>query len=290
MRPLHLLFAVLVAVLWGGNFIAAKYSVAYFPPFLVTALRFALVALMMVPFVPRPTLQQLRRLLPIAVMSTLHFSLLFVALHRQLDISTAALIGQLGVPFACLLGVIFLKDTLGPWRIGGIAISFAGMAVILGAPNISANPTAFFIGLASALTWGAANVLIKRVEDMGSMQMLAWVSVLIIPIALVLSLLFEPSLPPFLEAPPEALAGLLYTAFFSTVVAYGLWYMLLSRYTVSQVTPFQMLTPIFGIAFGKWFFAEQLTPELLWGGALTIIGVAVIVIRRPKTLPLGEAT
>jgi O-acetylserine/cysteine efflux transporter len=123
------------------------------------------------------------------------------------------------------------------------------------------------------------------------MELLAYSSVLIVPMVFLLSWFFESSAwPPLADAPWQALAGVGYTAVCSTIVAYGLWYFLLSRYTVSQVTPFSLLTPVFGIAFGQLFFAEALTAQTLIGGALTILGVAVIVLRRPQTLQLGEAT
>lgn len=291
MRPLHIFFAVMVAILWGANFVAAKYGIAYFPPFFLTGLRFIIVSLLMVPFVPRPTLRQWGAILPISLMSTLHFSLLFVALNYGLDIASAAIIGQLGVPFACLLGVIFMGDRIGVWRLSGIVIAFVGIAIVAGTPNILHNLTAFYLALTCTFVWGAANIFVKRIHDIGSMQLLAWTSVGIVPMVLALSFIFEyQAWPHFTDAPWTALVGLSYTAVFSTIVAYGLWYFLLSRYTVSQVTPFSLLTPIFSIGFGQMFFAETLTAQTLIGGALTIVGVAIIVLRKPQTLQLGEAT
>ena len=90
--------------------------------------------------------------------------------------------------------------------------------------------------------------------------------------------------------PLSALLGVSYTVLCSTIIAYGLWYFLLSRYSVSQVAPYSLLTPIFGIAIGQVFFTEELNTQTIIGGLITIIGVAVIVLRRPKTIVLGEAT
>lgn len=282
--------ATLVALIWGGNFVAAKFSVAFFPPFLVSAIRFVLASALLVPFVPRPSLPQLRRILLIATMSALHFSLLFLALHEGLDITSSALVGQLGVPFACLLGAIFLKDRIGVWRIGGILLSFAGMAVVSGTPNVLEHPTGFYASVCSALTWGVANVLVKGVKGVGSMSMLAWISLGTLPTLFGLSLLAEyASWPDFTAVPASAALGIAYTVLASTLVAYGIWYFLLARHDVSQVTPFSLLTPVFGIAAGQLFFHESLTTETLLGGLITILGVSIIVIRRPKTIPLGEA-
>lgn len=280
----------MVAVFWGGNFVAAKYGVAFLPPFLLTALRFTITSLVLVPLVPRPNAAQMKDIAILSTMSTLHFSLIFVALAWELDIASSALIGQLGVPFACILGAIFLGDRLGLWRSGGIVISFIGTGIVAGAPNILAHLDAFYAALASTFFWGIANVLIKRVQGLGSMSILAWMGLCAVPQLLLLSYLFEPHWPNLLDIPLSAALGVSYTAVFSTMVAYGLWYWLLTEYTVSQVAPFSLLTPVFGIAFGQLFFTEELTAPVMIGGIITILGVTVIVIRRPKTIPLGEAT
>lgn len=289
MRLIDALFAVTVAVLWGGNFIAAKYSVAYFPPFFATALRFVIVSALLLPFVTPPSRAQITHILPVAIMSSLHFSLMFVALSYHLDIASCAVISQMGVPFACILGAIFLGDRIGLWRAGGILIAFSGITLVAGSPQLLNNLTPFYIMIASTFCWGSANVLIKRAQGIPSMTLLAWVSLFTIPILFLLSFLLEGSHWQLLAAPPPpAVLALCYTAIGSTVIAYGLWYKLLSQFDVSQIAPFSLLAPVFGIGFGQLFFHEALTPKIIAGGILTIAGVAVIVIRRPKTIPLGE--
>ena len=156
MRPLHAFYAILVAAIWGGNFVAAKIGVAYFPPFLLTAIRFTIVGALILPFVPVPNRQQLWGIAQVSlVLGTLHFSLLFAAIGSGLHIASAAVIGQLGVPFACLLGAIFLEDKLGMWRSAGMMISFLGIVIVAGTPNILANYTAFLTAVAAAFFWEA---------------------------------------------------------------------------------------------------------------------------------------
>jgi O-acetylserine/cysteine efflux transporter len=291
MSPLHAFFAVMVALLWGCNFVAAKYGVAYYPPFLLTAIRFTLASFILIPLVAMPPWRQMKQIMLLSTMSALHFSLIFVALYWELDIASSALIGQLGVPFACILGAMFLNDRIGPWRIAGIIIAFIGTAIVSGAPNILQHMPGFYAALGSTFTWGIANVMIKRIDNVPPMSLLAWMGLFTVPILLGLSYMYEFQAWPVLwDAPLSAILGVSYTALGSTIVAYGLWYFLLTRYAVSQVTPYSLLTPIFGIAIGQMFFREELTMPVIVGGIITILGVAVIVIRRPRTIPLGEAT
>lgn len=290
MRPLDMLFAILVAALWGGNFVAAKYGVSHFPPFFLTALRFSFVALLALPFVPRITRAQLPDVALLAlVLGTLHFSLLFAGLYFGLDIPSCAIIGQMGVPFACLLGALFLKDRLGPWRILGMVIAFSGMLIVTGTPNILDHKLGFLATLAGTFFWGAGNIVVKRIKNIDSFQLLAWMAALAVPQLLLISFVFESNQWQLLTTtPPHVMLAVGYTAICSTIIAYGLWYYLLYKYPVSQVTPFSLLAPIFGIASGQLFFAATLTWQVLLGGAITIAGVAIIVIRRPKLMEIGE--
>jgi O-acetylserine/cysteine efflux transporter len=285
-------FGLLVAAIWGGNFVAAKFGVAHFPPFFLTGLRFCFVTLLLLPFVKPPTRTQLRQISYVAVMlATLHFSLLFAALYLGLDIAGAVITGQLGVPFACLLGAVFFKDRLGIWRSAGMALAFIGIVVVAGAPNIISHPKAFMIALCASLCWGSANVLIKRIEGVGIFQLLAWMGVIALPMLFTLSALFETGQFEALRTTSiNAAFALGYTVVLSTLVAYGLWSYLLQRYDVSQVTPYSLLVPVFAVASGRLFFHETISAQVLMGGAITIIGVALIVVRRPKTALLGEAT
>jgi O-acetylserine/cysteine efflux transporter len=56
MTPIHSFLAVLVAVLWGFNFVAIEVGLGEFPPLLFAALRFVVIAFPAVLFVPRGTM------------------------------------------------------------------------------------------------------------------------------------------------------------------------------------------------------------------------------------------
>lgn len=114
MTPTHALGAILVMVLWGLNFPVAKIGLEQFPPLAMMALRFTVVAALVVPFVKMPR----GRIREIALLSFtlgfLHFSLMFSGL-QYVDAAVAAVTIQIQVPFAAVLGMVLFGDTLG-WR------------------------------------------------------------------------------------------------------------------------------------------------------------------------------
>jgi O-acetylserine/cysteine efflux transporter len=64
-------------------------------------------------------------------------------------------------------------------------------------------------------------------------------------------------------------------------VGYGVWYRMMRNFPVNQVMPFTLLIPLFGVLSGILFLDEPLTWFMLIGGAATLAGVAICVIRRP---------
>jgi O-acetylserine/cysteine efflux transporter len=56
------------------------------------------------------------------------------------------------------------------------------------------------------------------------------------------------------------------------------------RFAVNQVMPFTLLVPIFGVLSGVIFFDDPITLSILIGGLCTVLGVAIVVIRRPRVV------
>jgi O-acetylserine/cysteine efflux transporter len=278
------LMAAAVAALWGGNFVAAKIALLTWPPFLLLGVRFVLVALILSPLLLRERPKNLKQILLLSfLLGTLHFSLMFGAIWAGLDVSSGIIATQLGVPFSCLLGSILFGEKIGRWRSLGMLVSFIGIFVIAGTPRIGDTFWQFGISCAAAFAWAVANAAMKRMGEVDIMQLLAWISVFCIPQYAVLSGIFDRDQWALLmSAEWPVWLSLAYTAAFSTIVAYGMWYRLLGRFPVSHVAPYQMLVPVFGLAIAQCFFAEPLTLQFMIGGALTLAGVGIIIIRQPR--------
>lgn len=289
MRPLYVLYALITALCWGANFVAAKIGMEHFPPLLLLTLRFALVAAILLPFYWRRTIP-FHVLLPMSlILGTAHFALMFTGIAKGLDLATAIITAQLGVPFSCLLSAMLFDDRLGPWRSFGMVVAFIGIMFIAGTPQVVANFYPFLMVMGASFCWASGNILLKRQGTANVLEMLAWLSLLVVPQMLLLSLLIESNHWELLiTAPASAVIAVLFTAVASTVVAYGLWYHLLQNCEVSRVTPFNLLVPIFGIAIAQIFYQDPLSMKVLIGGAITLGGVAIIVFRKPRLSVLGK--
>ncbi len=289
MKPIHILYAIIVAISWGGNFVASKYAVMHFPPIYTILIRYVLVVILLLPFAgPRPMGWGKLSILALLMVS-LHFSLVFAALRMGLDVSTAVVAIQMGVPFSVVLGTIFLKDQIGMWRTMGLCIAFMGLMLLAGTPNVSEQWVPFLLAVAGAFCWASSNIYAKTLEETRIIPIIAWSSLTALPQLAAASLILESNhIELIINTPFNAGAGIIYSAIISTIVAYGLWYHLLRLYPVSQVTPFSLLIPFIGIGLSVALLGEELKPDMILGACVTMVGVAVIVFRRPKLVRFNK--
>jgi O-acetylserine/cysteine efflux transporter len=290
--PIHAVIAALiVACCWGGNFSASKFALMDFSPYLTVILRFIVVSAVLAPFAlrqkpwPRP-----RDMIFLAVtLIALHFALIFVAMTMGLTITSVIVATQMGVPFACVVSAILFKDYLGPWRSLALMVAFLGVLVVALTPNAAAHPDAFLLAVFGALAWASANIYMKRLPPTPVVALLFWPALFSLPILLVLTLTFEHGQVEAIKtAHWFAWAGIGYSTIFSSLIGYGMWNRLITKYPLSQVVPYSLCVPIAGITGGVVMFGEPLTLQILGGALLTIIGVGIITLRRPKLAELEK--
>lgn len=281
-KPLDLALFAFVMLVWGFNFAVTKTGLEQFPPLLMVALRFILVAAVLLPIVPLPTRRWREILLLSVTLGALHFALMFTGLDG-IDASTAAIAIQLQVPFAALLAAFFFGDKLGWRRALGLAIAFAGVVVIAGEPRLEGRYGALFMVIAAAMVWAVSNVQVKKVAELSPWCVAGWMSFFAVPQLLLLSYLIEDGQrEAVLEADWIGWGAILYNALAVMVVGYGIWYRLLRRYEMNQAMPITLLVPLIGVASGVLVLGEPFTWSLALGGLLTVGGVGIVVLRRPR--------
>jgi O-acetylserine/cysteine efflux transporter len=269
-RPLHVAIFVAIMAIWGLNFVVGKIGIQQLPPLLMMTLRWALVAVMLAPFVARPKGRWREVMLVSVTLGFIHFALMFTGL-QHIDASTAAIAIQLQVPFAASLSAIIFKDAIGWRRALGMAISFIGVALIAGEPRLDGHYLALAMVIAAACIWSVANIQIKLMGDIDGLTLIAWIGVFATPQMALGSWLLEDGQAAALAAADwRAWASVAYQAVFVVGIGYGAWYWLLKRYAVNQVMPFMLLMPVFGVTSGVAFLDEPVTLALIAGAALTI--------------------
>lgn len=276
-----LLLVALICLAWAGNFIFSKLALLEFPPLLFTALRLCLLALLLSPLIKRPPAGQWPRLIAVALCTgVLHFGLSFWAISLSTTIASPAIVMQSYVPMATLLAWWLLGERF-QWRTGAaITLSFVGVLVLGFDPAVLQRPEALLLMLGSAFFLALGTVLMRNLKGLDLFSQQGWTAVIAMLPLLATSALSEPNLRDVIaHASWVAWAGVAYAALVASLLGHGLYYVLLQRHPVAQITPFLLAAPLLATVFGIVFLHDQVGPRLWLGGAMVLAGVLLIALR-----------
>lgn len=280
MSPKDLLLALLVIVVWGLNFVVIKVGLHGMPPMLMGALRFMLAAFPAILFVRRPQVP-LRWMLAYGMTISLgQFAFLFYAMYVGMPAGLASLVLQSQAFFTLFFAALFLGERLRGSNLFGLLVAASGL-VLIGLQGGQAMTLAgFALTIAAASMWALGNVVTRKLSKVNLVGLVVWGS-LIPPLPfLALSLWLEgPALisQSLRSLGLDSMLVLAYLAFGATILGYGLWSRLLSRYPASQVAPFSLLVPVVGISSSGLLLGERLGALQMAGAALVMAGLLINV-------------
>jgi O-acetylserine/cysteine efflux transporter len=271
----------LICLAWAGNFLTSKLALREFPPLLFTALRLVLLCLLLAPFIRRPSPGQWPRLAAVALCTgVLHFGLSFGSLSLSPTLASPAIVMQSYVPMSALLAWWWLGEKF-HWRTGAaIALSFAGVLVLGFDPSVLQAPASLLLMLVSALFLAVGTVLMRDLRGLDVFSQQGWTAFIGVAPLLVASWLLEPhAMQVVRSASWVAWFGVVYAALIASVVGHGLYYVLVQKHPVAQVTPYLLAAPLLATLLGIWILHDQVGPRLWQGGAMVLGGVLAIALR-----------
>jgi O-acetylserine/cysteine efflux transporter len=285
MRFRHIAVAVMIAAIWGVNFVVIDVGLASLPPLLFAGLRFVAAAFPAVLFVRRPAIPW--RWFPLIglPLGVGQFGLLFIGMHMGMPAGLSSLVLQTQALFTALLAAVMLRERPRRTQAAGMAVAFAGIGLIGLSAGRGGTLFAFALCLAAAGMWGLANIGLRTAGPPDAFAFMVWVS-LVPPLPLLgLSLIFEGP-----RADAHALAhvslgglgALGYIAYISTLVGFGCWGWLMRRYDAGQVAMYSLLVPPFGMSSAALFLGERITVVDAVAALLVVGGVALGSVRRRR--------
>jgi len=278
MKPSDILLALIVVLIWGFNFVVIKLGLQGLPPILFTALRFACAALPMVFFVRRPAVP-LKLLAGYAAFQfALQFTLLFSGMQAGFPPGLASLVVQLQAFFTIGLAVVMLGERPQWAQIAGALIAFGGMGLVAMHLEARATVLGFLMVIAAGFSWGVGNIFTKRIGKVDALALVLWGSLLAAPPLLLASLVIEG--PAAIVAALQEMSWLsagaiLFQAYPTTILGFGIWAMLLRKYPTATVAPFTLLVPVAGMVSAAWVLGEPLQWWKVGAGALVLSGLAL---------------
>jgi drug/metabolite transporter (DMT)-like permease len=221
----------------------------------------------------------------LAVIGVLWFGVYNVALNegeRRVDAGTAAMLIQVSPVLIALLAVVFLRERSGAALWAGLAVAFAGVAVIAFAtsPGGDRDVLGVLLCLVSAAAYAVSVILQKPLMSRLPALQVTWVACTVGAVA---CLPFAGSLVHDLGASSGAdVAWVVYLGVFPTAVAFTTYAYALTHMDASSLGVTTYLVPPITVVMA-WALLAETPPVMAYvGGALCLAGVA-LARRRPRS-------
>lgn len=278
MKTKDLCLAVAVAAIWGLNFSFIKLGVAHIDPFLLAGLRFALTALPLVLWLPRPAVAWRWLVAYGLAFGVGTWGLVTLGMRAGLAPGMAAWLLQSSAFITPLLGYCWLGDVLSKAQKVGSAIALLGFAQVVISTGGNTPAIGVVLVLTAAVALSVANLVVKRsgVGPAGILGFVAW-SCLFAPLPLFALAYAHAGSGVFTELPNQfngiALGSLAFQVYPTTLFGYWVWNSLMARYSAADIAPIALLVPIFALLFSWLIFGAVTTTGQTVGIACILLGL-----------------
>jgi drug/metabolite transporter (DMT)-like permease len=272
--------ALAVTILfWASGFAGIRAALRTFSPGHLVLFRFLLASGMLLVYavLTRMALPALRDLPAITGIGFLGITVYQVAVnYGELTVTAggASLIVATSPAFTAIMAVVFLKERLKAWGWLGIAISFAGVALItLGeGEGVQFSWGALLILLAAVVT-GLYNVLqkpyLRRYSALQVGTCAIWAATLCM-------FVFLPGLRQAVRAAPrEAILAVVYLGVFPGALAYVTWSYVLSQIQASVAGTMMYSVPVLAVLIAWLWLGEVPAVLSLVGGLVALVGIVL---------------
>jgi drug/metabolite transporter (DMT)-like permease len=278
--------------IWGSTWLFIKLGLADLPPLTFAGIRFViactiLFSLIRIRGIPLPHARADWILLAgSGILSFgLNYGLVFWG-EQYISSGLAALLQAMLPAFGLVFAHFHLPGERLTWtRIGGVVLGVFGVAVVF-SNQLTISGRQAFAGcvalILSAMFAAYSNVLVKAYGKHLNPAVLAAGQMLFGLLLLLLVGIPLEGNPLRFHWTPMALIALLYLAVVGSVIAFLLYYWLVLNMNVTNSMLIALVTPVVAVPLGMIVLDEEFGWRTLAGGAMIMLGIGFIVIRKAK--------
>jgi drug/metabolite transporter (DMT)-like permease len=283
-RTLAVLALLATATIWGTTFVATKVALLWLPPLTLALVRFVLAFAVLLPLF----LAEQRRTR--AAIAWRHLSLaglvggcLYFACQNVGLVYTTA--SKTSLILACIpartgvLSLWLLGESMGLARGAGVAVSIAGVAVVVAAEGSQSWQGGGLLGdlliLGSAASWAAYTVHVKSLEGRVTPTALTWGTMGFGALFLLPPSAYELASQPIGPSTAGAWWSVVYLGVVASAVPFLLWNYALRSLDASEAAVYTNLVPVVAIVGAVALLDERVVPAHVVGGAIVLFGVWV---------------
>ena len=293
-RNLIVLIAAFAAVyiFWGSTYIAVKYLVMTFPPFLIAGTRFAVAGAILYVWArftkdyERPTLKQWKTAAIVGTFLLLGGNGGLVIALQYIPSSLAALLVASEPLWIVLLSWLWLRTGRPSWKVVlGLLIGFVGVWLLIAGkdPNTEllggyGRITGIVAVIVGAMAWAAGSIYGLKAETPKSslltagMQMLAGSgSLFVVGFLRGEHTVFDPS-----AVSNSLVFALFYLIVFGSLIGFTAYSWLLKNARPSMVATYAYVNPVIAVILGWSIAGESMTAQMLIGAFVIVVSVMLI--------------
>ena len=125
--------------------------------------------------------------------------------------------------------------------------------------------------------------MFKRLTGIPVLTLYAWQAVVSIPLLFTANWWLEPgAIARLPDLPASAYFWVAYSAIAASLIGHAGMSWLVQRYPVTVITPLTLPTPLLAVAVAVMVYGTPITPLMWVGGAITLVGVAIITLRTAR--------
>lgn len=285
MRLSHILLALIVSFIWGTNFVAIKLSYESFTPFALLFVRFLFSTFPAIFFIKKPKIRWKDLIYLSLFLWVGQFSFIFVGIYMGASPGIAPLLMQSQTIFTLILSVLYLHHKPTTGEIVGMSVACLGVIGIAYEQFVGGSFLGYVMLLPAAFCVSISNIQFSKLKhhEGHPLALIAWSSLITTPIMLVLSLVFEGPwalYDAFTHLTWAASFSVLYTIYFSTLIAASIWAFLLKHHNPSIVVPFTLLVPVFAMVGSLLVLEEEYSLYILGFSLVILLGLAINQLSR----------
>jgi drug/metabolite transporter (DMT)-like permease len=274
----------LVALFWGGTFIATRIAAQTFEPFMGASVRYIIACLFLVPLAwklhpgfHRISRKQFWQLCLLGFSGIFAYNFFFFKGLKLVPASHGALLVALNPSMVMLLSAWRYGEKIRPVKLAGVLLSLAGVFMVISRGNPMQLLEGFEWGdafmLGCPVTWAIYTLAGKEaLKHTSPLQASAWASMT--GCAMLLLFAGTESMP--LEVPGKVWVALAYLGIIGTVLAFVWYYEGVALLGVTRTAIFNNLVPVFALLLSVMILHESVHWYTWAGAALVISGVLVI--------------
>lgn len=287
MTPVEWSLLITLAIMWGGSFFLIAVAVQVLPPFTIVMLRVGIAAitlnlLLIVTGHRLPIDRQAwQAFLSMGFANNLVPFVLITWGQTHIASGLASILNATTPLFAIVVAHYFTTDEkMSGGRLGGVLIGLAGVVAMVGPEalrGLSANLLAQLAVIGAAVAYAVSGVYGRRFKRLGLSPMVSATGMLTAAAIMMLPVVAWRDQPWSLPMPGfQVWLAVIGLAIVATVIAYIVYFHLLSTAGATNLLLVTFLVPVSAILLGALILGERLASIHFLGMALIGIGLAAI--------------